>query len=66
MTALTVDGFDAAKVSAMIDTAPITEQVKTTLKSAVDLAGKNPDMIPHRSDPSESRARSVSPAQHDK
>ena len=46
MTALTVDGFDAAKVSAMIDTAPINEQVKTTLKSAVDLAGKNPDMIP--------------------
>jgi hypothetical protein len=46
MAALTVENFDAAKVSAMIDASALGAEVKTSLKGAVALAGQNADQIP--------------------
>ncbi|HBQ35450.1 MAG TPA: hypothetical protein DD729_01190, partial [Rhodobacteraceae bacterium] len=42
---LSVDGFDAAKISEMIDGSGLDTMKKTMLKTAIEKAAGNPDMI---------------------
>ena len=37
--------FDAAKINALIDGSSLSAEVKTTLKTAVDGAAKNPSLV---------------------
>jgi len=44
-TLLSAEGFDAAKVSEMVDGSSLDPLKKTMLKTAIEKAGDNPDMI---------------------
>ncbi|MCF6316950.1 MAG: hypothetical protein L3J30_11860 [Marinosulfonomonas sp.] len=44
-TLLSAEGFDAAKVSEMVDASSLDPLKKTMLKTAIEKAGDNPDMI---------------------
>lgn len=43
---LTVDTFDATKLVEMVQTSNLGEMQKTTLVTAIEQAGQNPDLIP--------------------
>ncbi len=44
-TLLSPEGFDAAKVGEMVDGSSLDPLKKTMLKTAIEKAGDNPDMI---------------------
>lgn len=44
-TLLSAEGFDAGKVSEMVDGSSLDPLKKTMLKTAIEKAGDNPDMI---------------------
>jgi hypothetical protein len=43
--ALSVENFDAAKVTEIIDASELNDMVKTTLKAAVSSAQENPELV---------------------